>query len=174
MANFQFLGSGDPIEAFNIDNVLVNKPLLYAEVRLRKDFPYPTLEAWRRSALQFTASPTPTGTSAIGTQARTTLLYAHEADLGPIFYELVGTSAEALAGYYVDKRKALEADRLLSTVLNLREAALEELLQIKVPLQHVTLLRSRLESTSFNHRVPGLCAAVYLTAIILYQAEQTP
>lgn len=174
MANFQFLGSGDPIEAFNIDNVLVNKPLLYAEVRLRKEFTYPTLESWRRYALQFTATPNPTGTSAIGTQARTTLLYAHDADLGPIFYELVGTSPEVLTGYYVDKRKILDVDRLLSTALQAKEMALKELQQLQVPIQHIALLRSRLESVSFNHRVPGLCAAVYLTAIILYQAEATP
>lgn len=174
MATFQFLGSGDPIEAFNINNILVNKPLLYAEVRLRKDFPYPTLEAWRRSALQFTATPTPTGTSAIGTQARTTLLYAHEADLGPIFYELVGTSPTDLEGYYVDKRKAVEVDRLTSTVRQLQAAAIREMVQLKVPEQVITLLTDRLTSPSFNHRVPGMCAAVYLAAILLYQAELTP
>jgi hypothetical protein len=171
MANFQFLGSGDPIEAFNIDGTLLNKALQPGEMRLRKAFPYPALEMWRRSTLQFTASPTPTGTSAIGTQGRTVVLYAHEADFAPVFYELVGTSADALAGYYVDKRKAIEADRLLSTALQAKEPALAELAMQGIPKQHCDLIRSRLESPSFNHRVPGMCAAVYLTSIILEQAE---
>jgi len=161
-----FLGSGAPTGTFNIDHFLLEKTLLQGEARMWAAFPFPALETWRRTALEFTAATPTTGGSDIATRARTTLLYAHEADLGAIFRSLTGSKTTDLQGYYVDKRKAKDVDASLTATYGLLKSALVELQQQKVPDQDVNLILSRLTSTVFNHRVAGLCAAVYLTALI--------
>jgi len=171
MANFQFYGIGDPIVAFNIDNTLVNKPILPGEVRLQKAFPYPTLEMWRRSALQYTAAPITTGTDDLATRIRTAVLFAHEADMGSIFFDLTEVPPSLLAGWYVDKLTAKAVDKNFVAAMTQKELAMRELASMGVPAQHQALIRARLESASFNHRVAGLCAAVYLTALLLDEAD---
>lgn len=172
MATIPFLGVGEPIEAFNIDNVLVNKEMLPGEVRLRTAFPYPTLEMWRRQGMQFTAVSPTTGSSDIATRGRTLVLFAHDADLKSIFFDLTGADDVSIAGWYVDKLKAQAVDKILETAMTQRAQALRELKQLLVPDQHIELIRSRLEGPSFNHRVAGLCAAVYLTALLLSEANK--
>lgn len=171
MATFQFYGSGDPIVAFNIDNVLVNKPVIQGEVRLQTPFPYPTLELWRRSAIQYSAAPITTGSNDLATRIRTAVLFAHEADLGSIFFDLTKITASALTGWYVDKLTAQAVDKSFAAAMTQKEMAMKELASIGVPSQYQMLIRSRLESASFNHRVAGLCAAVYLTALLLSEAN---
>lgn len=171
MALFQFYGSGDPIVAFNIDNVLVNKPIIQGEVRMQTPFPYPTLEMWRRAALQYSAAPITTGSNDLATRIRTAVLFAHEADLGSIFFDLTKVTATDLAGWYVDKLTAKAVDKSFGVAATQKELAMRELATLGVPSQYQLLLRSRLESASFNHRVAGLCAAVYLTALLLDEAN---
>ena len=172
MATIPFLGIGDPIEAFNVDNILVNRDMLPGEVRLRTAFPYPTLEMWRRSGLQFTAAVPTTGSSDIATRGRTLLLFAHEADLKAIFFDLTGADDASIAGWYVDKRKALAVDKALETAMTQLPQALRELKHQQIPDGHIELIRARLVSSSFAHRVAGLCAAVYLTALLLSDAQK--
>jgi hypothetical protein len=171
MALFQFYGSGDPIVAFNIDNTLVNKPIIPGEVRLQKPFPYPTLELWRRSAIQYSAATITTGSNDLATRIRTAVLFAHEADLGSIFFDLTKVTATELAGWYVDKLTAQAVDKSFAAAMTQKELAMRELASLGVPVQYQALLRSRLESAAFNHRVAGLCGAVYLTALLLSEAN---
>jgi hypothetical protein len=172
MATVQFTGTGIPTEAFNIDHSLISKELLYGEIRLRTGFPYPTLDAWRSAGMQATAATPTTGSSDLGTRGRTLIIFAHEVDMSAIFYELAAPNTALLAGYYVDKVNAKIAEESLSTVLTSKSAAMRELRTQGVPEQYVDLIRSRLESPAFNHRVAGLCAAVYLTSIILTDANK--
>lgn len=167
MASVTFLGTGDPVEAFNIDDTLVLRPLLPGEVRLYTPFPFFTLEKWRQTALQYTAAPTVTGNSDLGTRARTTLLFAHDADLGSIFFNLVGTNRDLLAGYYVDKMKPQVVDRLIGPQMMYQQQAMQELAAQRVPAQYIELIANRLSGPAFNHRVAGFCASVYLASILL-------
>lgn len=170
MTTVPFTGIGDPIEAFNIDNVLVNKEILPGETRLRTSFPYPTLEMWRRTALQSTATSPTTGSSDIATRGRTTVIFAHGADMGSVFTYLAGTTPEMVAGYYVDQVRAITADASMQTALTQTAQALVELAQLHVPEQYIAFIKDRCGGVSFNHRVAGLCAAVYLTSILLSEA----
>jgi hypothetical protein len=172
MATFPFLGSGSITEAFNIDYALISRPLLLGETRLRSPFPYPELDAWRRAALTYTAATPTTGSSDIATRGRTTLLFAHEADLSSIFFDVTPNTEELIAGYYVDKRKAQDVDVSLTSAYQQTARALAELRGQGVPVQYADLLQLRLESAAFNHRVAGLCAAVYLTGIILAEDQK--
>ena len=167
MASFPFTGSGEPTEVFRINGALISKPLLPGELRLREAFPYPTLEMWRRTALSYTAATPTTGTSDLATRGRTTLLFAHEADLSSIFFDLMGTSAVFIEGYYNDKLRAQEVAKTFETALVSQRTALLELAQQKTPSQYLELLEVRLSSATFNHRVAGLCAAVYLSSNLL-------
>lgn len=49
--------------------------------------------------------------------------------------------------------------------------ALRELATLQVPDGHIELIKKRLESQTFNHRVAGFCAAVYLTSLLLEEDE---
>jgi hypothetical protein len=166
MAFATFVGTGIITGEFTIDGVIVSLPVIPGEYRLQKPFPYPTLDLWRREALVATSS-----IEAWDTRGRTTVLFAHESDMGSVFFDLTKTSPEELAGIYNFKRKANLADKDLAVVLKQKELALGELVQQAVPAGHIDLIRKRLESATFNHRVTGICAAVYLTALLLEEVE---
>jgi hypothetical protein len=166
MAFATFVGTGTVTGEFTVDGSVVSAPMLPGEYRLQTAFPYPTLDRWRRDALVATSS-----IEAWDTRGRTTLLFAHEADLASMFLALTGVPAEKLAGFYNFKRKALLADKDLATPIKLKELAIRELTAQRIPGSHVALIRQRIESETFNHRVAGICAAVYLTALLLEEAE---
>ena len=96
----------------------------------------------------------------------------HEADLKAIFFDLTGADDASIAGWYVDKRKALAVDKALETAMTQLPQALRELKHQQIPDGHIELIRARLVSSSFAHRVAGLCAAVYLTALLLSDAQK--
>ena len=52
-----------------------------------------------------------------------------------------------------------------------KQLAIKELNQQRVPEQYSTLIQQRIESAAFSHRVAGMCAAVYLTALLLEDDE---
>lgn len=166
MAFATFLGTGTITGEFTIDDVIVTRELITGEYRLQKPFPYPTLERWRQHALTATAS-----IEAWDTRGRTTVLFAHEADMGSVFLGLTREDPALLAGHYNFKKKANLADRELSVIYGLTALALSELKKQRVPDSHVALIEQRLSSATFNHRVAGVCAAVYLTALLLEEAE---
>jgi hypothetical protein len=166
MAFATFVGTGTITGEFTIDDLVVSAPMLPGEYRLQTEFPYPTLERWRRDALVATAS-----IDAWDTRGRTTLLFAHEADMASVFLDLTGVLATKLAGHYNFKRTAILADKTLTTARALKDLAMRELTAQRVPDSHVAFIRQRVESEAFNHRVAGMCAAVYLTALLLEEAE---
>ena len=172
MATSTFFGSDDNTEAFNINNALVLKRLLRAERRLRESFPSETLESWRRAALQQCSVTPTTGRNDLATRARVVIVYANEADLGTVFRSLGVLTPEDVAGYYVDKRTARETDAALSPLYPLTPKAMVELGKLGVPGQHRSLLLTRLESAAYPHRIAGVCAAVYLTSLILSDANK--
>jgi hypothetical protein len=172
MAISPFNSALDPVEAFNIDNALINKQILPGELRLRDAFPQPTLDSWRRNALRSTTMDVTTGATDIGTRGRIVLVTAHDADLGNLFFDLIGTNRSMLTGYYVDRRKAQDAELFLGAVYPKKDLAFDELFSLRVPLAYIDLLRVRLEGPSFTHRVAGLCATVYLTSILLSEMAQ--
>lgn len=172
MATTTFLGADDNTEAFNLDGRLVLKKLLRAETRLRDPFPSPSLEVWRRAGLQYCAAPVTTGRNDLATRGRVLLVCAHDADLGTIFTSLGATAPRDVAGYYVDRRSASSADAALQTAYAKAASAMVELEQLGVPRQHRDLLLTRLGSSSYAHRVAGLCATVYLAALIFSDAKK--
>jgi hypothetical protein len=166
MATLTFLGTGTGLGKFTVDDIIISSPLIKGERRLYSPFPYPTLEIWRRHALVASAS-----IFELPTQCRTTVLFAHEADMGTMFYELTQTDPAILEGHYNYKKKAILAEQELSIPLSMKAKAFAELKQQNVPDQHVALIQQRVDSESFAHRVTGVCAAVYLTALLLEEAE---
>jgi len=166
MATFPFVGTGTIIGEFTIDDVIVKAYLVAGEYRLRGAFPYLTLDLWRRQALSATAS-----IPELETQGRTTVLYAHEADLDALLLSVTKLDPEALVGHYNFRKKAAAVDQELSTTYRLQELALAELAQQGIGESHIQLLRARINSATSMHRVAGVCAAVYLTALLLEQAE---
>lgn len=166
MATAQFFGTGTSSGDFTIDGVIFTKPLIVGELRLRTAFPYPNLERWRQHALSTTSTQ-----ARLDGQARTTILFAFEAGMGALFFDLTNVPPETLAGHYNFKRKALLVDKDLTLVMPLKEGALRELKQQRIPDMHIEMIRQRLESATFNHRVTGICAAVYITALLLEEAE---
>jgi len=166
MATVQFVGTGTILGRFTIDDALVSSPRIKGEARLYTPFPYPTLEVWRRGALSATASITE-----VDTQVRTTVLYAHSADMGSVFFEVTNVNPAILAGHYNFQRSAVLADKDLAVPRTMARSALAELKQLLVPDQYLMLIQQRLESETFNHRVAGLCAAVYFAGVLLEEAE---
>lgn len=166
MATLTFIGTGTNLGKFTVDDVVISSPMVAGEKRLYSPFPYPTLEIWRRHALVASAS-----IFELPTQCRTTVLFAHEADLGTMFFELTKVDPAILEGHYNFKKKAILADKELAAILTVKEEALKELKQQGVPNQHTDLIQSRVDSNVFAHRVAGICAAVYLTALLLEDAE---
>lgn len=172
MATSTFFGSDDNTEAFNINNRLVLKRLLRAERRLREPFPSTALETWRRAALQQCSVTPTTGRNDLATRGRVVILYAHDADLGSMFRSLETTVPPDVAGYYVDKRTAREADGALSASYPLTPQVMGELRKLNVPGQYLSLMLTRLESSAYTHRVAGVCAAVYLASLLLAEANK--
>lgn len=172
MATIPFTGTGDVTEVFNIDYELISRPLMTGELRLRTPFPYPALESWRRTALNYTAATPTTGSSDTATRGRTTLLFAHEADLSSIFFDVTTNTEALIAGYYVDKLKALTVDDSFRGAYQQIPLVLAELKTQLVPEQYIDLLKQRLEGPAFNHRVAGFCAAVYLTSVLLEEDQK--
>lgn len=166
MATIPFTGSGAGSGAFTIDDDLLTRDPVAGELRLQKPFPYPELERWRRETLTATAQ-----IEALETRCRTVVLYAHEADMGSMFFDLTGVTKEDLEGYYNHREKAIVADRKLSVAIQTKELVVLELMAQKVPVSHINLIKTRIDSSSFAHRVPGMCAAVYLTALLLEELE---
>jgi hypothetical protein len=166
MAFATFLGTGIITGEFTVNDIVVTSMMLPGEYRLQKAFPYPTLENWRGAALTACAS-----IDAWDTRGRVAMLFAHESDMGSMFFELTGVPPELLAGDYNFRRKASLADKDLAIALKFKELALQELAAQKIPDSHIALIRSRLESATFNHRVTGICAAVFITALLLEEAE---
>lgn len=166
MAFFTFVGTGTITGEFTIDDIIVTAPLVRGEYRLQKAFPYPALETWRRYVLTATAS-----IPAWDTRGRTTVLFAHEADLGAMFLGLTKIDPELLSGHYNYKRKALLVDKDIALVMPRKTEALRELEQQRLPKNHIELIKQRLDSETFNHRVAGMCGAVYFTALLLEDAE---
>src|SRR3954464_237515 len=122
MAFATFLGTGTITGEFTVDDIVVTSPMLPGEYRLQTAFPYPTLERWRQQTLTATSS-----ISAWDTRGRTTMLFAHESDMGSVFFDLTGVAPATLAGHYNFKRKAILADKDLATALRLKELAMREL-----------------------------------------------
>lgn len=166
MTTIIFPGVGVALGKFTVDNVVIAVPLLPGEQRMYTPFPYPTLENWRRQALSATST-----LFEVQTQCRTTLLFAHEADLKTVFFELTQMDPALLAGHYNFKQKAVLADQQLAVARESTHQAMVELIQQRVPEQYMTLISQRVESVSFATRVAGVCAAVYLTALLLEDAE---
>lgn len=166
MAFATFVGTGTITGEFTVDDIVVTSPMLPGEYRLQSPFPYPTLERWRRDALVATAS-----IDAWDTRGRTTMLFAHESDMGAVFFDLTGVAPATLAGNYNFKRKAILADKDLALALQLKDAAMRELASQRIPESHLALIQQRLDSATFNHRVTGICAAVFMTALLLEEAE---
>src|SRR4051812_17401265 len=134
MAFATFLGSGTITGEFTIDDIVVAAPLIPGEYRLQTAFPYPTLERWRREALTATST-----IEAWDTRGRTTTLFAHETDMGSVFFSLTGVAPAALEGRYNFKRKAILADKDLATALKLKDMALRELVSQRIPESHIAL-----------------------------------
>lgn len=168
MATATFLGTGTADGDFTIDGLIYQKPFIVGEPRLQTAFPYPNLEQWRRHALSATST-----VARLDGQGRTTVLFAHESGMGSVFFDLTGVQPSVLAGHYNFKRKAILVDRDLAIVFSLKEGAFAELKQQRVPDSHIDMIRKRVESLTFNHRVAGICAAVYMTALLLTQVEAT-
>lgn len=166
MASATFLGTGTAFGDFTIDGIIFAKPLIVGEFRLQSIFPYPNLERWRQHALAATST-----VSRLDAQGRTTVLFAHENGMGSVFFDLTDVDPEELAGHYNFKRKALDVDKLLALVMPLKEGAIRELKQQRVPDTHIALIRQRLENDAFRPRVTGICAAIYMTALLLTQVE---
>jgi hypothetical protein len=166
MATIIFPGVGTSLGKFTVDGVVIATPLLPGEKRMYSPFPYSTLEMWRRTALSATST-----LFELPTQCRTTLLFAHEVDMQTVFLELTRVDPKFLAGKYDFKKKAVLADSEMSTARESKALAFKELAQQRVPEQYVELIQQRVESSAFNHRVTGMCAAVYMTAILLEEAE---
>lgn len=166
MATIPFFGTGTIYGRFTIDDVIVSSPRIPGETRMFTPFPYPTLEVWRRGALSATAS-----IQEIDTQVRATVLYAHSADMGSVFYELTNVPPTILAGHYNFQQSAPLADKALIVQRTMSRAALSELKELLVPDQYLMLIQQRIDSDTFNHRVAGVCAAVYLAGLLLEQRE---
>lgn len=166
MAFATFVGTGIVTGEFTVDDIVITSPMLPGEYRLQTAFPYPTLERWRQEALTATSS-----IPAWDTRGRTTMLFAHETDMGSVFFALTGVAPAILAGHYNFKRKAILADKDLATTLRLKDLALRELAAQRIPEHHIALIRQRLESPAFHHRVSGICSAVFMTALLLEEAE---
>lgn len=166
MATIIFPGVGEALGKFTVDDVVISTPLIRGETRMYAEFPYPTLEIWRRSVLAATSS-----LFELPTQCRTAVLFAHEADMKTVFFEITKTDPALLAGNYNFKKKAVLADKELTTAREQTLLAIKELNQQNIPEQYVTLMQQRVESAAFAHRVAGMCAAVYLTALILEDDE---
>lgn len=166
MATIPFIGVGTGLGKFTVDDVVISSPIVKGEGRLYTSFPYPTLELWRRHALSAAAT-----INELPTQCRTALLFAHEADMKTVFYELTQIDPAILAGHYNFKKKANLADKELVRPLALKADAFKELKQLGLPEQHIELIQKRVDSESFAHRVAGVCAAVYLTALLLEEAK---
>ena len=166
MATIVFPGVGEALGKFTVDDVVISTPLLKGEKRMYSTFPYPTLEMWRRNILAATSS-----LFELPTQCRTAVLFAHEADLKTVFVELTEIDPALLAGNYNFKKKAVLADKELAKAREQTLLAVKELNQQDIPEQYVTLMQQRIESPAFGHRVAGMCAAVYMTALLLEEAE---
>jgi len=168
VATIIFPGVGEALGKFTVDSVLISTPLILGEKRMYSGFPYPTLEMWRRNVLSATAS-----IFELPTQCRTAVLFAHETDMKTVFFELTETDPKLLAGTYNFKQKAVIADKALETARESKLLALKELNEQQIPEQYVSLMQQRVESAAFAHRVAGMCAAVYMTALLLEEAEAT-
>lgn len=166
MAIFPFVGTGTDVADFTVDDVIISSPLVKGEKRMYSPFPYPVLDTWRRHALNSVAT-----LQVLSTQCRITLLFALEADMHIVFYEVTDIDPKLLAGRYNYKKKASLVDQELTTPYTLSRLAMAELRQQQIPEQYVELIQQRVESDTLNHRIAGLCAAVYLTALILEEAE---
>jgi len=151
---------------FSIDGLIKTEALLPGEARLYAAFAYPTLEDWRRRAL--TAAATVTD---IATQSRAAIVFAYGADMSVVFRELTGVIVTQLKGHYDFKSRANEADKKLLVAYQALPDALRELKQQGMPDQYLELILRRVTSETFNHRVAGVCAAVYFTGLLLSDAE---
>lgn len=168
MATATFVGTGTIYGKFTIDGAVTSRSLIKGEFRLQTPLPPPALDGWRRQALSFTST-----IPAWDTRGRTVVLFAHEADLGSVFFDLTGVAPSVLAGFYQFKQKSNLADTLLTPAYADANRAMAELQALGVPGGHRALLTQRLESSTFNHRVAALCATVYLASILLEEAEAT-
>jgi len=166
MATIIFPGVGEALGKFTVEDIVISTPLLPGEKRMYEPFPYPTLEMWRRNVLSATSS-----LFELPTQCRTSVLFAHEADMKTVFFEITKIDPALLAGNYNFKKKAVLADKELTNARGQTTLAIKELNQQRIPEQYVTLMQQRVESAAFSHRVAGMCAAVYMTALILEDDE---
>jgi len=166
MTTTTFIGVGDLTGNFTIDDFVVARLFVPGEVRIQTPFPYPALERWRRHALEATSiSIEPP------TQGRTTVLFAHENGMGSVFFGLTDADPSILAGNYNHKQQGVLVDAALTGAYASALQVFAELKQQQVPPQYIQFIQQRLESATFSHRVTGLCAAVYLTALLLEQTE---
>ena len=166
MAIYPFLGTGTAYGRSTVYGSVSAYAPVKGEDRLSRPFPYPTLEQWRRYAL--TAASTST---ALTTQRRMAVLFAHEEEMQCVFNELTRTDPALLSGYYNDKQTAILADKALAIPYTLKTAAYLELKHQNIPDTYLHFIQQRVEGSSFAQRVAGVCAAVYLTAILLEELE---
>lgn len=172
MATFTYTSAGYEYALFNINNQLVSRPLLHGEKRLKTPFNNEPLEYWRATVLAAVLNKPLLAVDIPASRARMVVLSAHDADLGSMFYELNKSSYTALKGYYVDRRRLVDVDAAVRNVLGRKEEVFAELSKLGVPAQYLTLLRQRVESPTYSHRVSGICGVLYLSAIIFTESNQ--
>lgn len=172
MATFTYTSAGYEYALFNISNQLVSRPLLHGEKRLKTTFPTEALEAWRTVVLSAVLNKPLLAIDVPASRARMVVLSAHDADLGSLFFELNKASYTDLKGYYVDRRKLVDVDAATRNSLGRAEDVFQELQVLGVPAQYVQLLRQRVDSSTYNHRVSGMCGAIYLASIILTEGKK--
>lgn len=172
MATFTYTSAGYEYALFNISNQLVSRPLLHGESRLKTAFPSEPLEYWRSGVLSALMNTPLLAVDMPASRSRMLVLAAHEADLGSLFFELNKASYTDLKGYYVDRKRMVDVDAATRNLLGRKDEVFAELGKLGVPAQYLDLLRQRVESSTYNHRVSGICGVVYLTAIILTEGKQ--
>jgi hypothetical protein len=133
------------------------------ELRLRTSFPLPTLEMFRTRALAACSSSTD-----IALQVRAVALFAYDTELRAIFDDLIGPTAfqTDVADTRVNR---LQVDNKLANLRSVYEQAFDELTQLGVPRAYQTEIRTRLESSSFSHRVSAICTQLLLAALLLQE-----
>lgn len=171
MPTYTFIGGGSSTTSIYYDGAYALATPLKGELRLGSPLKYPILELWRRAALEMCTEGIPTENPR--TRQRIVIVFAHEAGLAPMFFDLAKTTAAGLGGKYALKRRVALVDDDLRAMFALCEPAMNELASAGVPAQFREMLRARVISASKLDRTPGLCAAVYLACLLAVDSEGT-
>jgi len=139
--------------------------LLPEEDRMLRPFEYPAIEECRRVTLQNILS----GSEDLIARVRAITITALSTELRSFVLGLLPAAATLNTNIF--KRKGTEVDVALRALVLVQEVAMSELGLLGTPKQHQEMLRTRLRSNSFNHRVSAMCTMVLLASILIYQEE---